>query len=205
VPDTGDDAVSTAAPPLRAAAARRSMPNGWWGMVIFIAAEATLFGAIFGSYFYLRFNTHPWPPAGVPKPELVAPLVLTAILVATSPLMQIAYRAARRGRRARAWWVLLVAFLVQTGYLAYQLHLFVDDLQRFKPEGSAYASIYYVLLGADHAHVLVGLLLDLWLLGRLATRLTNYRLVGLQATTFYWHVVNGLTVLVVLTQLSPHV
>jgi cytochrome c oxidase subunit 3 len=137
------------------------MPTGWWGMVLFVAAEATLFGSIFGSYFYLRFNTNPWPPAGIPKPGVATPVVLTAILVATSPLLQLAYRAARRGHRGVAWWTLLLAFAVQTGYLAYQLHVFVVDLNRFEPAGSAYASIYYVMLGADHTHVFVGLLLDL--------------------------------------------
>ena len=78
-----------------------------------------------------------------------------------------------------------------------------DDLARVRPQGSSYASIYVTLVGADHAHVFVGLLLDLWLLARLATGLTNYRLVGLRVVTFYWHFVNVLTVAVVLTQLSP--
>ena len=196
--------MSTAAPAVRADAVRRSQPNGWWGMALFAAAETALFGSIFGSYFYLRFNTVPWPPAGIPEPAVVAPLVLAAILLTTSPLLQAATRAARGGRRALAWWTLLAAFLVQAGYLGYQVHLFFDELDRFRPDGSAYASIYYVLLGADHAHVFVGLLLDLWLLGRIAVRLTGYRVVALRATTLYWHFVNGLTVLCVLVQLSPH-
>jgi heme/copper-type cytochrome/quinol oxidase subunit 3 len=33
--------------------------------------------------------------------------------------------------------------------------------------------------------------------------LNNYRLIGLRATALYWHVVNVLAVLVVLTQLAP--
>ena len=52
-------------------------------------------------------------------------------------------------------------------------------------------------------HVLVGILLEAWLLLRLVTGLTRYRLVGLQATAFYWHFVNVLAVIVVLTQVSP--
>ena len=31
-------------------------PNGWWGMVVFVATEATLFGTLVGTYFYLRFR-----------------------------------------------------------------------------------------------------------------------------------------------------
>ena len=29
---------------------RVAKPNGWWGMVVFVATEATLFGTLIGSY-----------------------------------------------------------------------------------------------------------------------------------------------------------
>ena len=131
------------------------------------------------------------------------PLVLTGVLLATSVPLQAAVSAARGAHRLRAWWLVALALFVQTGYFAMQVHLFADDLAKVRPQGSSYASIYVTLVGADHAHVFVGLLLDLWLLARLATGLTNYRLVGLRVVTFYWHFVNVLTVAVVLTQLSP--
>jgi cytochrome c oxidase subunit I+III len=190
--------------PLQGLVTRTAKPSGWWAMAIFVAGEATLFASLVGSYFFLRFNTPHWPPRGIPEPEIVAPLVLTAILIATSPIMHVASRAARAGRRRTAWWAILLALLVQSGYLAYQIHLYAGDLDKFQPQANAYASIYYVLVGADHAHVALGLLLDLWLLARLATGLTNYRAVGVQAAALYWHVVNALTVVCVLTELSPH-
>src|SRR5207302_1658063 len=83
-------------------AARRPQPvahpNGWWGMAIFVAAEATLFGALLGTYFYLRFKVVHWPPGGAPAPKVALPLILAAVLVATSLPMQAALRAARSGR-----------------------------------------------------------------------------------------------------------
>jgi heme/copper-type cytochrome/quinol oxidase subunit 3 len=182
--------------------AREAKPNGWWGIALFVATEATLFGTLIGSYFYLRFNNLQWPPPGVPEPKVALPLVLTGVLLATSLPLQAAVSAARDARRVRAWWLVALALLVQAGYFAMQVHLFADDLAKLRPQGSSYASIYVTLVGADHAHVFVGLLLDLWLLARLATGLTNYRLVGLRVVTFYWHFVNVLTVAVVLTQLS---
>jgi heme/copper-type cytochrome/quinol oxidase subunit 3 len=60
------------------------------------------------------------------------------------------------------------------------------------------------LLGADHAHVLVGVLLNAWFLLRIWSRLTRYRVVGVQATAFYWHAVNVITLVVLVVQLSPH-
>ncbi len=184
-------------------AQRRSRPAGWWGLALFVATEAVLFGCIVGSYFYLRFRVSPWPPHGVPKPHLTLPLVLTGILVATSLLMQLAYGSARRERLTVTRAALSVAVLVQAGYVAMQLHLFVHDLHEFPPSRSSYSSIYFTMLGTHHAHVLVGIALNVWLFFRLLRGLTNYRLNGLQAVTFYWHFVNVVALVVVGAQLSP--
>jgi cytochrome c oxidase subunit III len=178
-------------------------PSGWWGMAVFVATEATLFGTLVGTYFYLRFRTPQWPPPGVPEPKVVLPLVLTGVLVLTSIPMQLAIASARRGRLNATRIALLVALIVQSGYLAMQIHLFMADLHMFSPNATAYASIYFTLVGAHHFHVLVGILLNAWLLLRLLGGLTSYRLVALQATTFYWHFINVLAVVVTLTQVSP--
>jgi heme/copper-type cytochrome/quinol oxidase subunit 3 len=182
---------------------RLARPNGWWGIAVFVATEATLFGTLVGTYFFLRFDSAKWPPPGVPEPKLTLPIVLTGILVATSIPVQLAVRAASRGRLGAARTALLLAAVVQAGYLAMQLHLFVHDSQEFPPSGSAYSSIYFTMLGAHDLHVLVGILLSLFILLRTASGLTEYRMTGLRATAFYWHFVNALAIAVVLTQLSP--
>jgi cytochrome c oxidase subunit III len=184
-------------------AERRSRPTGWWGMALFVSTEAVLFGCVVGSYFYLRFHTSPWPPVGVPEPKLTLPLVLTGLLVSTSVLMQLAYSSARRARLTVARASLFLALVVQCGYLAMQMHLFVHDLREFPPSQTSYSSIYFTMLGTHHAHVFVGIALNLWLLVRLLRGMTNYRLTGLQATTFYWHFVNFVALVVVGAQLSP--
>jgi cytochrome c oxidase subunit III len=181
----------------------QAKPNGWWGMALFVAAEATLFGTLVGSYFYLRFNTTPWPPAGAPEPRVAVPVVLTIALVLAGGAVHASWRAARAGERAFALAMLAVAAGVQVTYLAVQIALLVSDVRAYGPDRSAYASIVYTLSGASHGHVGFGVLLDVWLLGRLAFGITPYRLVGLQATTLYWHVVNALTVVVLLTEVSP--
>jgi heme/copper-type cytochrome/quinol oxidase subunit 3 len=180
----------------------RAKPTGWWGMALFVATEATLFGTIFGTYFYLRFQDQSWPPHGVPEPEIAVPLVLALVLAATSVPVQGALRAARAGRVARARWLLVVAVVVQAGYFAMQTSQIESDLATSTPQGSAYGSIYFTMLGAHQAHVVVGLLLELWLLAKLVRGLNRYRLVALQSTAFYWHFVNVLALLVVGVQLS---
>jgi heme/copper-type cytochrome/quinol oxidase subunit 3 len=124
----------------RAEPAHLARPNGWWGMAIFVATEATLFGTLIGTYFYLRFNNLHWPPPGTPEPKLTLPLLLTGILVFTSVPMQLAVRAASGGRLSAARAALALAVVLQAGYLGMQLHLFVHDVHEFPPSSSSYAS-----------------------------------------------------------------
>jgi heme/copper-type cytochrome/quinol oxidase subunit 3 len=182
---------------------RRALPNGVWGVILLIATEATLFGTLLVSYWYLRVKNVYWPPPGVESPKVVLPLVLTGVLVATSVPMFLAVRATRRARPLTALWLILVALLVQGVYLGLQIHLFASDLDKFSPADSAYGSIYFTLLATHHVHVLVGMLLSLFLIGRLIFGLTSYRVIGVRVAALYWHFVNVMAVLVVLTQLSP--
>jgi cytochrome c oxidase subunit III len=192
--------------PVMAAAAdrqRRSLPNGWLGVLLFVASETTFFGLLISSYFYLRFQVADWPPAGIEKPKVALPLILTAILVASSVPLFAAVRAGRRGNVKLAWWLVLLALVIQGGYLGVQVHEFLSDLDKMSPHGSGYASIYFTLLGAHHLHVAVGLLLELWLIGRLLGGLTNYRLIALRSIALYWYFVNAVAIAVVFTQIYP--
>jgi heme/copper-type cytochrome/quinol oxidase subunit 3 len=183
---------------------RKAQPSGWWGMVLFLCAEATLFGTLIGSYFYLNFGSHRWPPAGIAPPEIPGPTISTAVLLGTVPLMALGAAAARRGRRASAMWWITSAFVIQTAYLAAQVLLIRHDLLDFTPQGTAYGSIYFTLLFADHAHVLLGLLLNGVVLYKVARHgLTNYWLIGVRALALYWYVVVGITIAVLFTVLSP--
>lgn len=184
-------------------AEREPRSNGWWGMLLFLATEATLFGVLIATYFYLRFQTPDWPPDGIAEPKILRPLVFTLILLFTSLPMQISVLAGRAGRRGLLTANLLAALLIGALYLWLQSDLLRKNAASFTPRTDAYGSIYYTLSVAHAAHVFVGLLLNAWLLSRVWQRVTVYRLNGVQATALYWHAVNVLAVLVVLTVLSP--
>jgi len=181
---------------------RQGLSTAWWGMLMLVAGEATLFGAAIAGYFYLRVQSPAWPPAGIPEPPVAVPLVLAFVLALAGAPVWLAARAASAGRAGLAIRALAVALVVQWGYLAYELHSYAADLGRFGPQSHAYGSIYFLLLGADHAHVFVGLLLDLWLLAKLSRGLTRYRRNAAQAIALYWLAVNGLTLVVIGTILS---
>lgn len=188
----------------RAARERRTIPNGIWGMALFLASETTLFGSLIATYFYLRLQSGHWPPRGIEAPSVALPLALTAgLLFTTIPMLGAAW-AARRTRVGATWALVFVSMLIQCGYLAWQITSYISDLHKFSPSGSAYGSIYFTLIGADHGHVLAGIFLDVWVLGRLITgKMTNYRYVTVQNLAFFWVVVNLVTVAVTLTQVSP--
>jgi heme/copper-type cytochrome/quinol oxidase subunit 3 len=186
-----------------AARRRISFPVGWWGVMILVATEAAFFGTLIASYFYLRLKATQWPPPGIEPPDVTAPLILTGVLVASSLPMLIATRAARHGDGRRTWAMLLAALVLQAAYLGVQIHLFGSDLDKFEPDGSAYGSIYFTLLGAHHLHVAVGVLMVAWLLARLLTGLTNYRVTAVWVVAIYWYLVSVAAIAVVLTQISP--
>jgi cytochrome c oxidase subunit III len=186
-----------------AVAERRRGPSvGVWGMSMLVASEVTLFGTFIGTYYYLRFGSAHWPPPGTPGPHVVVPLIMVGILATSSIPMLLAARAVRRGRLWRTRLLLVWALAVQCFYLAWAVHDYVQQLQHSKPQDNAYSSIYYLLLGADHAHVAVGILLVAWLLWKFARGLTLYRLNATQVIAFYWHAVNILTLIVLGVLLS---
>jgi heme/copper-type cytochrome/quinol oxidase subunit 3 len=181
---------------------RKGPPAALWGMGMLIASEAMLFSAFIATYFYLRFETVVWPPRGIQEPKWIVPAILVAILALTSIPMQLAWMAVRDGRVATARIHLIAAFVVQAGYFAYEVHDFDTQLHATQITHNAYTSIYYTLLGADHAHVFIGLVFDVWLLAKLARGLTVFRANATQAITWYWHFVNVVTIVVLATRLS---
>jgi heme/copper-type cytochrome/quinol oxidase subunit 3 len=115
------------------------------------------------------------------------PLILAGALATTSFLMT---------RRTRG--TLVLAVLIQAAYLGVSLHLYVQDLHDDPPQQSAFASIWHLMVGAGHFHVLVGIAVNLFLLAKLADgRMTPYRAAGLRGATLYWHFVNVLALVIV--------
>lgn len=196
--------MSSTATAGRAAIPRRSQPVGIWGMALFLCAETMLFAGLISSYFYLNFRAHRWPPAGVARPEVLDPSILTVVLVATSIPLALAARRATAGRLRGTISMIALAAFVQSGYLAYQVHQLVGELHTLHPRSGAYASAYIALLGLHHAHVLLGILLDLGLLFWLAVSgLSDYRVTGVRALALYWHVINAIAIAVLFTEISP--
>ena len=73
---------------------------GWWGLVLLIVTEASLFVYLLFSYFYLGSMARgPWPPPGPPELRLALPN--TAILLLSSGTMWWAESGIRRNGQGR--------------------------------------------------------------------------------------------------------
>jgi heme/copper-type cytochrome/quinol oxidase subunit 3 len=185
----------------------RTASNGWWGMMLLVATEATLFLVFIASYFYLRFKTEGgWPPGEIRDPKLARPLIMTAALLASSLAIQLAESAVRRGDQKRLKMGLAATLVLGAGFLSLQVWEYTRTAEDFTPRTNAYGSLFYTITGAHAPHVLAGLLLIGWTLARaLGGSFSIGRHLAVQVTALYWHFVVAVWLVILLSlYLSPY-
>jgi heme/copper-type cytochrome/quinol oxidase subunit 3 len=173
----------------------RGHPTAWWGMVILILTEATLFGGLLSSYFFIRAINHTWPLGGIKAPDLYRISIFTGVLLGSSIPIFWAEAAIKRGNLRRLRVGLAVSWLMGAAFFVNQV-LEYRSLG-FGPRTNAYGSLFYAITGLHGAHVVIGLLISLvvqlkaWL-GRLSAE----RHLTAQVFGLYWHFVDGVWVFV---------
>ena len=181
---------------------------GFWGMVMLIFTEATLFGIVLFSYFYLRFQSGPeWPPGGIEKPDLFLVSIMTPILLLSSGPMHWAHSGIRRGKVWRLRLGLLVTFLMGTAFLALQAVEYHEILTaQFTPRTNVYGSLFFAITGFHGIHVAVGLLMNLWLQAYARRgRFSADRHLAVENVALYWHFVDAVWVFILVSlYLSPY-
>jgi heme/copper-type cytochrome/quinol oxidase subunit 3 len=183
---TGAEALSTELPVGRSV--------GWWGMVMLVVTDAILFAGLLGSYFYLRFQYGPqWPPDGIDKPDLLKPLVMTALLLPSSLPMVWAEHGIRRGQRWRLRSGLAATLVLGAAFLILQASEYAEKLPKFTMTTDIYGSLFYVTTGFHGMHVLVGLTMVTWLLAASvqAGSFGVHRHERLRNAAIYWHFVDA--------------
>jgi heme/copper-type cytochrome/quinol oxidase subunit 3 len=177
--------------------AGKSAP-GWWGMVLLIATEASLFVYLLFSYFYLGSMARgSWPPPGPPELRLALPN--TTILLLSSATVWWAESGIVRGGQRRLRLGLVLTLALGVAFLTIQMVEYRQ--QRFTPATSAYGSLFFTITGFHSAHVAVGLLMIAVVAVR--ARLGHFsarRHLAVTNVSWYWHFVDAVW-LVVFTSL----
>ncbi len=180
----------------------------WWGMVLLIATEATLFAALLASYFYLRFQSGPeWPPEGIEKPTLALPLIMTAILLSSSIPVHMADAAIKKGNQMGLRVGLALGFLLGAIFLGMTWGVeWPEKLHEFTPTTNTYGSLFFTITGFHSLHLVVGLIMNAWTQTRSwMGAFDAERHLTVQMFTMYWHFVDVVWVFVLATiYLSPN-
>jgi heme/copper-type cytochrome/quinol oxidase subunit 3 len=167
------------------------------GMLVFLASEAFLFGALFFTYFYLKINTPVWPPAGV-QPDRGLAIINTTILLSSSGVVWLASRFIRKGNISGLAAVLLATAIMGSAFLGITVWEWTHEA--FRSWSSAYGAIFYTMTGFHALHVMGGVLLMLALSIRARRgRYSRGNFTAIEVGSLYWHYVDFIWVLVFTT------
>ncbi|MDG6110201.1 heme-copper oxidase subunit III [Dactylosporangium aurantiacum] len=205
-----ESAIDTARQAMRPRALETEMPSGrttgWWGMILFVTTEATVFAALFGSYFYVRFQSGgQWPPPGIEPPGLLRPIIMSVLLLPSSLPVMWAERGIRKGQRWRLRAGLAITLVLGIAFLGMQVLEYSSELKKYTFTTNAYGSLFYSITTFHGFHVTVGLIMVGWLLAASLRGSFGYkRHERVRLTAIYWHFVDIVWAAIVLClYLSP--
>lgn len=180
----------------------RGLSAAQWGMIAFLLSELAFFSTLIMVYLvFLGADAQPGGRGG-PSPAEVLSLglvvVTTICLLSSSATIHFAERALRQGSEAafRLWWtatiVLGLVFLSGTAYEWRELIAHGLTMRR-----NLFGTTYYTLVGFHGAHVTVGVIVMLIVLGlALRREVTASNPHGVELVSWYWHFVDVVWVVV---------
>jgi len=169
-----------------------------FGMLLFIASEAMLFGSVFAAYFFVRVVNpnapEHWPPEPFHFPVFVAS-VNTAILVTSSFTVHWATQSIKRNDRNGLRAGLILTILLGLAFLLTQAVEYSHV--GFNTSDGAFASAFFGLTGLHGAHVFVGLtLLTIAAVRSFRGHYTADHHHGVEIPAIYWHFVDVMWIIV---------
>ncbi len=157
---------------------------GW-----FIVAEALIFLSFFATYWVVRLGAMEWPPAGTVELPTVMPIVMTAVLVASSFTIHFAEGRLDAGDRSGFLRWLLLTMLLGVAFISMSAYEWNHLLHAgFTPATNIFGTAFYSITGFHGAHVIVGLGIFLAILIPALKGEVNEALV--KSGSLYWHFVD---------------
>lgn len=163
------------------------------GIGVFIIGEILIFIGLFASYWTMRIGYGTsggvWPPEGTPHINLVLPLIMTVILVASSMTYHYAEHLLDLGRKASFQLWLIISIVLGSAFLACTAYEYAHLVNEgFLPSTNLYGSAFYSLTGFHGSHVLVGLLSFLAIF--ISMLFGNVHSMFVKVAGIYWHFVD---------------
>ena len=171
--------------------------GGWWGMLALIVTEASLFGYLLFTYYYLASQTEQhWPPTGLPS--LAMPGINTLILLSSSGFVWASERCIRRGQTP--WSLVSMALAHALGVCFVVIQLKEWNKKTYDMTTDLYASLYFTITGFHLLHVIIGLMILMLLLLWIALGyFDGERHAPVSIGGLYWHFVDAVWLLVFTT------
>lgn len=182
-----------------------------WGMSWFIFSEVMFFAALFGTLFYARHYSVPWlghtpllwpgysPTWPTSGPGLTAPFtpmspwgipaINTLILLTSGATVTWAHWGLKKDNRLQLKIGLVLTILLGVTFLVLQVHEYLSA--DFTIKTGIYGATFYILTGFHGAHVTLGAIMLMVILGRvLAGHFSGSRHFAFEAVSWYWHFVD---------------
>jgi cytochrome c oxidase subunit 3/cytochrome o ubiquinol oxidase subunit 3 len=186
------DAVVPQAP--HAADTNTGVSNNKLGIWLFIASESLFFGAFIATYFLYRGRDAQFMKGPTPTDVLNIPFtsVTTFMLLMSSLTMVLALAAIQRNdqRRFRVW--ILATALFGMAFISGQVYEFTEFYREGVHLGTnLFGTTFFVLTGLHGAHVTMGIVWLLSLLGwSFQGKLDSDRSEAVEIAGLYWHFVD---------------
>lgn len=165
----------------------------WWGMILLIVIDATVFASLYSSYFYLWAGAAGWPPGGIAPPALLLPTINSAILLASALSVHWGYRGVQRGDSRRLMLGLALGLALVTLFLA--LIAVEYGGKDYTWTTNVYGSLVWTIGGLQAAHAATLLPTGAMVIV-LAWRghFTDQRYEGVESAALWWYFVAGIWV-----------
>lgn len=167
----------------------------WWGNLLLLAIETTMFALLIASYFYVKQNFQSWPPPqtnwAIARYNTVPSLLfstinLGVIVLSCAPMLWADRSALHRNPRGALWGLVLCLVL---GLLAIGVRFKEFSGLNFRWDDNAYGSMVWTILGLHLTHLIVGSLENVIMIAWIAVHgmdAKHARDIRVNAVYWYW-------------------
>ncbi|NJO78523.1 MAG: heme-copper oxidase subunit III [Cyanobacteria bacterium RM1_2_2] len=163
--------------------------NSKFGFIVFLLSESVIFLSFFAGYIAYKTTVADWYPPGVTGLETKEPLINTIVLISSSFVIYVAERYLH-DQKLWGFRIFLLATMAMGSYFLFGQAVEWSSLP-FSYTSGTFGGTFFLLTGFHGLHVLSGILLQAFMLGRSFVP-GNYEngFFGVEATSLFWHFVD---------------